>query len=138
MATFISRSVDETIIWARDFSKSLKPNEIIALVGDLGAGKTQLVKGLVMGLDNSQPVTSPTFTILHEYRAGRLPVFHFDFYRLRSGLEIEQIGFSDYLDQEGVTVVEWADRFPQLFPSRTRWLRVGSLSESEREITEIK
>ena len=77
MATFISNSAAETIAFARAWAESLVPNDIVALVGDLGAGKTHFVKGLVQGLASTDEVTSPTFTLLHEYRKGRLPVFHF-------------------------------------------------------------
>ena len=117
MATFISNSVAETIAFARNWAKSLVPNDVVALVGDLGAGKTHFVKGLVQGLASADEVTSPTFTLLHEYRKGRLPVFHFDFFRLNQLSEIDEIGFDEYLDDGGVAVVEWADRFPQALPA---------------------
>jgi tRNA threonylcarbamoyladenosine biosynthesis protein TsaE len=83
-------------------------------------------------------VTSPTFTLLHEYRKGRLPVFHFDFFRLKQQSEIDEIGFDEYLDEGGVVVIEWADRFPQALPVGTRWLRIEAVSEVQRAITEEK
>jgi tRNA threonylcarbamoyladenosine biosynthesis protein TsaE len=136
MASFTSNSVDETIAFARQWSRSLSPNDVVALVGDLGVGKTHFVKGLLEGLEGADAVTSPTFTLLHEYRSGRLPVFHFDFYRLHHLAEIEEIGFDDYLGEGGVTVVEWADRFLQVFPERTRWLRFEAPSASTHTIAE--
>ncbi|MEO5754244.1 MAG: tRNA (adenosine(37)-N6)-threonylcarbamoyltransferase complex ATPase subunit type 1 TsaE [Chthoniobacterales bacterium] len=136
MATFTSNSVEATIAYAREWAEQLQPNDVVALVGGLGAGKTHFVKGLVEGLAGSEDVTSPTFTLVHEYRRGRLPVFHFDFYRLGALPEIEQIGFYEYLEDGGVSVIEWADRFPQALPNRTRWLRLEAPSESERMLTD--
>jgi tRNA threonylcarbamoyladenosine biosynthesis protein TsaE len=138
MATFTSNSVTETIAFAREWAQSLAPNDVVALTGDLGAGKTQFVKGLLRGLASDEEATSPTFTLVHEYHSGRLPVFHFDFYRLIRQSEIEEIGFDDYLDAGGISVIEWADRFPAAFPERTRWMRLASASESGRTITEEK
>jgi tRNA threonylcarbamoyladenosine biosynthesis protein TsaE len=108
----------------------------VGLTGDLGAGKTHFVKGLLAGLEGSDEATSPTFTLLHEYRGGRLPLYHFDFYRLQSRSEIEEIGFDDYLREGGVTVIEWADRFPEVLPVRARWLRLETRDENSREISE--
>jgi tRNA threonylcarbamoyladenosine biosynthesis protein TsaE len=136
MASFTSNSVGETIELARRWSESLAPNDVVALVGDLGAGKTHFVKGLLQGAGGVDEVTSPTFTLIHEYRSGRLPVFHFDFYRLNYLSEIREIGFDDYLEENGVVVVEWGDRFPEVFPERTRWLRIEAPGASERTIIE--
>ncbi len=136
MASFTSNSVEETIEFAREWSKSLVPNDVVALVGDLGAGKTHFVKGLLQEFGGVDEVTSPTFTLIHEYRSGRLPVFHFDFYRINHLTEIREIGFDDYLEEGGIAVVEWGDRFPQVFPERTRWLRIEAPSSAERTITE--
>ena len=136
MATFTSNSVAETIAFAREWAQSLVPNDVVALVGDLGAGKTHFVKGLLQGFESADEATSPTFTLIHEYRSGRLPVLHFDFYRLNRRSEIDEIGFDEYLSEGGIAVIEWADRFPAALPARTRWLRFSSLSESQRTITE--
>ena len=94
---------------------------VVALTGGLGAGKTHFTKGLVRGLGGTEEVTSPTFTLVHEYRGGRLPVFHFDFYRMETAGEVLGIGWDEYLDSGGVCVVEWADRFPHLLPAGTEW-----------------
>ncbi len=138
MATFTFNSVEETIAFARDWAQTLQPNDVVALVGDLGAGKTHFVKGLLQGLGSAEEATSPTFTLVHEYRRGRLPVFHFDFYRLKERSEIDEIGFDEYLEERGVTVIEWADRFPQVLPARTRWLQLEMGAETERIVTEEK
>jgi tRNA threonylcarbamoyladenosine biosynthesis protein TsaE len=136
VATFISHSVEETIAFARDWAQSLGPDDVVALIGDLGAGKTQFVKGLVAGLGCAVEVTSPTFTLLHEYNGGRLPVFHFDFYRLSQRAEVEDIAFHDYLKDDGVVVIEWADRFADLLPEHTRWVRLEARNGTERRIRE--
>ena len=136
MATFTSNSVAETIAFAREWARTLRPNDIVALVGDLGAGKTHFVKGLLQGLESAEEATSPTFTLVHEYRRGRLPLFHFDFYRLKERSEVDKIGFDEYLEEGGITVIEWADRFPQALPARTRWLRLETSGETQRVIAE--
>lgn len=120
---------------ARAWATTLRPNDVVALVGDLGAGKTHFVKGLVAGCGSHAAVTSPTFTILHEYRDGWLPVFHFDFYRLEERSEVERIGFEDCLEDGGVAVIEWADRFPELLPARTLWVALAVGEGTERTIT---
>jgi len=100
---------------------SLRAGDVIALTGGLGAGKTHFTMGLVRGLGSDDAVTSPTFTIVHEYLAGHLPVFHFDFYRMERESDVTGIGWDEYLDAGGVCVVEWADRFPSLLPAGTQW-----------------
>jgi tRNA threonylcarbamoyladenosine biosynthesis protein TsaE len=133
---FTSHNVAETIGFGRSWSAALRPNDVVALSGDLGAGKTQFVKGLVAGCGSSDAVTSPTFTLLHEYRGGRLSIFHFDFYRIEQRSELEQIGFEELLSEGGVAIVEWADRFPEMLPPRTRWIRIAAGEGDERVISE--
>src|SRR5882724_8286102 len=114
MATITSHSVEETIAAGASFAATLSGGEVIALDGDLGAGKTHFVKGIAAGLDYSGDVTSPPFSLVHEYQGGRLPCFHFDFYRLRSASELIGIGFDEFLDERSaVIVIEWANRFPE-------------------------
>ena len=136
MATFTSNSVAETLAFAQNWARQLLPNEVVGLVGDLGAGKTHFVKGLLQGLGSTEDATSPTFTLVHEYRSGRLPVFHFDFYRLNQAAELAEIGFDDYLEEGGIAVIEWADRFAEALPERTRWIRLDAGGASERTITD--
>jgi tRNA threonylcarbamoyladenosine biosynthesis protein TsaE len=114
-----------TVDWGREFAKSLKAGSCVALVGDLGAGKTHLSKGIVAGLGSDADVTSPTFTLVHEYRDGRLPVFHFDFYRLESEEELFAIGWDEYVEAGGVVIVEWADKFPDVLPVDAQWWRLA-------------
>jgi tRNA threonylcarbamoyladenosine biosynthesis protein TsaE len=109
-----SASPDETRLIASGFS--LSAGMVLSLIGDLGAGKTEFVKGLAIGLGFENEVTSPTFTVVHEYRGGRLPLFHMDFYRLNEERELDEVGFDDYLIAGGVCAIEWADKFPNRLP----------------------
>ena len=106
---------------------------VIALVGPLGAGKTHLTKGIARGLGFSGDVTSPTFSLVQEYHGGRLPLFHFDLYRLKSSAEVLAMGWDDFLDQQGVMLVEWGDLFPELFDVDARLIRI-EVCESGRKV----
>jgi tRNA threonylcarbamoyladenosine biosynthesis protein TsaE len=108
---------------------------ILALKGDLGSGKTMFVKGLVAGLGSSAGVTSPTFTILHEYRGGRMPVYHFDFFRVEDRQSVNGLGVDDYFFGDGLSVIEWADRFPEVIPEQARWILFEIKSENQRAIS---
>jgi len=119
----------------REAAATATSGQVFALVGDLGAGKTHWTKGLAEGLGFTGEVTSPTFSLAHEYRGGRLPVFHFDFYRIESMEELFAMGWDEYLDEGGVIVAEWADKFPDLLPTDTRWFRFRLLADGSREIT---
>lgn len=130
----ISRNPGETFELGRQCAATLVGGDVLALVGDLGAGKTQFVKGLAAGLGASSEASSPTFTLIHEYPGGRLPLFHIDLYRLESADEALAIGIEEYLDGDGVTAVEWADKFPELIPDSARWIRFTALEEEVRQI----
>jgi tRNA threonylcarbamoyladenosine biosynthesis protein TsaE len=119
---------------AAEFVVDLGPGNVVALVGDLGAGKTEFVKGIAAGLDSPAAVTSPTFTLIHEYRGGRLPLYHMDFYRLASEDELDEIGFDDYLNQPGICAVEWANRFPKRIPGGAIWVTLSITENNERLI----
>jgi tRNA threonylcarbamoyladenosine biosynthesis protein TsaE len=119
----------DTQAWGFALATELIPRSVVALCGTLGAGKTHATQGIVAGLGSQANVTSPTFTLVHEYLDGRLPVYHFDFYRMESATEVLNIGWDDYLDEQGVIIVEWADRFPELLPANTRWFQI-TLPES--------
>ena len=119
----------------QQFAEEIGIGSILALRGDLGSGKTVFVKGLVDGLGSRADVTSPTFTILHEYRGGRLPVYHFDFFRLENRESAVRLGLEDYFFSDGVSVIEWADRFPELIPEQARWISFEIPSERQRIIT---
>lgn len=103
-----------------------------ALVGDLGAGKTHWTKGFANGMSSDAQATSPTFGLVHEYRGGRLPIFHFDFYRLQSEDELIALGWDDYVDQEGIIIAEWAGKFPDLLPPQTHWLHFTVQADGSR------
>lgn len=137
MATFISNSAGETLEFGRQFANDLQAGAVLALQGDLGAGKTQFTKGVVAGLGSQASVTSPTFTIIHEYGGGRLPVYHFDFFRLEERERLVRLGLDEYFFSEGVCLVEWADRFADLVPEQARWIRFDVTGPEQRAI-EIK
>jgi tRNA threonylcarbamoyladenosine biosynthesis protein TsaE len=134
MATIISHSPAETFALGTEIAGAFRGGEVLALDGDLGAGKTQFVKGLAAGLGCDGEVTSPTFTLLHEYTGGRLPLFHFDFYRLESDDEALRLGLDDYLAAGGVIAIEWAGKFPSLLPAATRWIKFRAGDDDLREI----
>ena len=115
------KSVEEMMELGAAAARVAEAGAVIGLVGDLGAGKTHWVKGFVAEMGCGAEVTSPTFGLVHEYRGGRLPVSHFDFYRLGSAEELVALGWDEYLEDGGVVVAEWADKFPSLMPPETRW-----------------
>lgn len=129
-------TADDAHEWGRRIAPSLSAGDVIALVGNLGAGKTQITRGIVAGMKSKSDVTSPTFTLVHEYLDGRLPIFHFDFYRMESAEEVIGIGWDEFLTEPGVIVVEWADMFPDLLPSHTRWFHIEALPDGSRRVTE--
>jgi tRNA threonylcarbamoyladenosine biosynthesis protein TsaE len=135
VATFISNNPAETEAIGQRFAKDVDAGSVLALKGELGSGKTQFVKGLVAGLGSAAAVTSPTFTILHEYSSGRFPVYHFDFFRLEDQQSIARLGLDDYFFGDGVSVIEWADRFPEFIPGQARWILFEIKSENTRAIT---
>ena len=135
MATFISNNPAETEAIARQIAKDLVAGSVLALKGDLGSGKTLFTQGLVAALESDAAVTSPTFTIVHEYQSGRLPVYHFDLFRLENRESAVRLGLEDYFFSDGVSVIEWADRFPELIPEQARWISFEIKSERRRIIT---
>ena len=136
MATFISNSPAETEAFGRRFAENINLGEVIALTGELGSGKTQFVKGLVAALGATTAATSPTFTLIHEYSGGRLPIYHFDFFRVEDRQSAERLGLDDYFFGDGVSVIEWADKFPDLIPKNARWISFETKSETQRAMTE--
>src|ERR1051325_1681615 len=143
MATSISHSPAETESLGEQWGREANSGLVLGLSGDLGAGKTQLVKGLARGLGISQRVHSPTFALVNIYTGGRLTLFHLDLYRLETCEQILAAGLDEYLTPEGVTVIEWAERWfgevqssePVRGPvGQMRWARIETLSESERRI----
>jgi tRNA threonylcarbamoyladenosine biosynthesis protein TsaE len=134
MGLTILSNVEATQSFAERWSESLTGGEIFALHGVLGAGKTQLVKGLARGLGYQGDVTSPTFTIVHEYRGGRLPLYHLDLYRLKSESDSIDIGLEEYLPSDGVTIIEWPERIASILPAETQHWELEVVSLTERVI----
>jgi tRNA threonylcarbamoyladenosine biosynthesis protein TsaE len=133
--TFISNSPAETEAVARRLAEDAGVGSVLALQGELGSGKTLFTKGFVAGMGSNVAVSSPTFTIAHEYRDGRLPVYHFDFFRVENRQSLAQLGLDDYFFGDGVSVIEWADRFPEFIPEQARWILFEIRSENQRAIT---
>ncbi|MGB7291809.1 MAG: tRNA (adenosine(37)-N6)-threonylcarbamoyltransferase complex ATPase subunit type 1 TsaE [Thermodesulfobacteriota bacterium] len=113
-----SSSEEETIKIGEKLGKLLKPGSIVGLIGELGTGKTVLVKGIARGMNIQEEPNSPTFVIMNKYD-GRTPLYHFDLYRITSAEELEGIGYEEYFYGNGVTVVEWSDRVKEIFPDKT-------------------
>ena len=129
---FVTHSPKETEALAARLAAGLKPGAVIAYRGDLGAGKTAFTRGLARGLGIAEPVTSPTYTIVNEYLTGRLPLFHFDMYRLHSADDLFDIGWEDYLDRGGVCAVEWSENVAEAMDSA---IRVSIVKDPDREDT---
>src|SRR5687768_9544842 len=132
----VSSSPEQTQQIAADLARTLTPNSTLALHGNLGAGKTQFVRGLLVGLGgHPRTVSSPTYVLLNVYDTGRLTLFHLDAYRVAGPDDFEGIGFTELLDQGGVVVVEWADRVAALLPPGTVHIRLEPTGEMTRRIT---
>ncbi|MDD4565637.1 MAG: tRNA (adenosine(37)-N6)-threonylcarbamoyltransferase complex ATPase subunit type 1 TsaE [Eubacteriales bacterium] len=116
-----------------ELAQKLKPGDIIALIGDLGTGKTTLTKSIAEGLGITEMITSPTFTIVREYMSGRIPLYHFDVYRLSSAEEMNELGYEEYFFGQGVCVIEWADKIMELIPQGSIIIRIEyGINEEER------
>lgn len=111
-----TRSPQETFALGRWLGKAARPGQIYTLVGDLGVGKTVFTQGVAAGLGISEPISSPTFTIIQEYESGRLPFYHFDVYRIGDVEEMEEIGYDDYFFGKGICLIEWANLIEELLP----------------------
>ncbi|RKI79816.1 tRNA (adenosine(37)-N6)-threonylcarbamoyltransferase complex ATPase subunit type 1 TsaE [bacterium 0.1xD8-71] len=111
-------SAQETFAYGRSFGEQAKPGQVCTLIGDLGVGKTVFTQGVAAGLGISEPVNSPTFTILQIYEEGRLPFYHFDVYRIGDVEEMEEIGYEDCFYGEGISLIEWADLVAEIIPEK--------------------
>ena len=131
---FITNSPEETEKIGAALGALVRPGTILAYTGDLGAGKTAFTRGLAQGLGCAEQVTSPTYTIVNEYLGGRLPLFHFDMYRLRSSDDLFDIGWEDYLDQNGVYAVEWSENVQEAMEGAVR-IHIRKTGEDTRVIT---
>lgn len=126
MRELILKDEQETIALGQEIGASLKKGNVVGLTGDLGAGKTCLTKGIALGLGIHEAITSPTFTIIHEYGGGRLPLYHFDVYRLSGSEEMFELGYDEYFYGDGVCVVEWADMIFDLLPEGTLLIHLNA------------
>jgi tRNA threonylcarbamoyladenosine biosynthesis protein TsaE len=128
-----THSEEATVAWARAFASRLKAGDVVALSGDLGAGKTAVCRGIAQGFGFAGDVHSPSYALVHEYAGGRLPLFHMDLYRLAPGSDWEEIGLDHYFRQGGVCLVEWAERLPAEAGFTWR-LDLGAEGETDRII----
>ena len=131
---FITNSPAETEAVGAALAKVLQPGMILAYRGDLGAGKTAFTRGLARGLGYTDPVTSPTYTIVNEYLGGRLPLFHFDMYRLASSDDLWDIGWEDYLERGGICAVEWSENVDDAM-EQAIYVTIEKLGADSRRIT---
>ena len=131
---FITNSPEETEKIGEKLAETLPAGTILAYRGDLGAGKTAFTRGLARGLGANEPVTSPTYTIVNEYLSGRLPLFHFDMYRLRSADDLFDIGWEDYLDRNGICAVEWSENVAEAMEDAV-FITIEKTGENSRRIT---
>ena len=131
---FITHCPEETEALGEKLAKILIPGTILAYRGDLGAGKTAFTRGLARGLDCREQVTSPTYTIVNEYLGGKLPLFHFDMYRLRSSEDLFDIGWDDYLERGGVCAVEWSENVADAMEDPIT-VTIEKIGDNSRRIT---
>ena len=131
--TVTTHSEEETEALGERLAKCLRAGAVVALYGDLGAGKTAFVRGMARGLEIEETVSSPTFTIVNEY-PGDPALFHFDMYRLKNAEELYGIGWEDYLDRNGICVVEWSERIEEALPEDAVRVRIERRSDTERTI----
>ena len=114
----------ETFDFGKSLGESAKPGTVYTLIGDLGVGKTVLTQGLAKGLEIQEPISSPTFTIVQVYEEGRLPLYHFDVYRIGDVEEMEEIGYEDYFYGEGVSLIEWANLIEEILPEKYTEIKI--------------
>ena len=132
--TFETHSPEQTEALGEALGTVLRPGAVVAYTGDLGAGKTAFTRGLAKGLGASEPVTSPTYTIVNEYLSGRIPLFHFDMYRLGSSEDLFDIGWEDYLERGGVCALEWSENVADALENPIR-VQLEKTGEQSRRIT---
>ena len=134
MSAFVTRSAEETRALGARLAAQLRPGDALMLEGDMGAGKSELARGVARGLGIGGYLPSPSFPIMQEYRAGRLPLYHYDWYRLESPDELYEIGLDEFLYGEGVALVEWPDRLPAAIPEKHLRVRITGNGDEPRTI----
>lgn len=136
MDDYFSKSVEDTENFAAEFSKKLTGNEIIAMYGDLGAGKTSFTRGLARGLEVEETISSPTFAIVNEY-SGIYPLYHFDMYRIENWDDLESIGFFDYINN-GVIIIEWSENIEGSLPSEVIKVYIDKTDKENERIIKVE
>jgi len=134
---YITHSAEETITLGRELAARLRPPRVIVLTGDLGAGKTTIIKGIAEGLkvESEENVTSPTFTLVHEYRGPSVTLYHIDLYRVDSLRQLETLGLDDLRDERGLILLEWGEKFERFRNEADAEIRIERIGESDRKIT---
>jgi tRNA threonylcarbamoyladenosine biosynthesis protein TsaE len=129
----VTRGPKETIRLGKSIGEQLRPGDVVALIGDLGAGKTTLAKGIAAGagVEDENEVTSPTFVLVNEYQ-GRFPVYHADLYRLQGALEVEDLGWEEFIFGKGISLLEWAEKIPEILPEERIEVRIYWIGPGER------
>ncbi len=130
-----THSPAETRAWGIRLAAQLLPGDVLLFWGDLGAGKSEMTRGIAAGLGVTETVTSPSFTILNVYESGRVPLYHFDWYRLQQTEELWEMGMDEYLGGDGVAVVEWPGQCPEAIPETHLDIHINPIDETTREIT---
>ena len=134
----ISHNTQDTIAYAKQLAAEAHPGDVICLDGDLGVGKTVFAQGFASGLGITDPITSPTFTIMNIYDSGRLPLYHYDVYRIEDESEMDELGYEEYFFGNGVTLVEWASQIPDCIPANEKHIEIKkdpAKGDNYREIT---
>ena len=129
----VTNSAAETRALGEQLASRLQPGDTVILEGELGAGKSELARGIARGLGVTETVTSPSFTILNVYESGRCPLYHFDWYRLESEEELYELGMDEYLGGDGLAVVEWAERCPEAIPDTYIRINITATGEEQRQ-----
>lgn len=136
--TVLLKTEEDTMALGVELADCILPGDVLALTGNLGAGKTTLTKAVAAALGIKENIASPTFTIIAEYDQGRLPFYHFDVYRVNDEEELFEIGFQEYIDGKGVCVIEWADLIKEMLPSKTHWINLAYGEEENERICVIE
>ena len=135
MNVFLSKSLKETRNFAKNFAKNLKSGQIFALIGEVGCGKTEFVRGVLEELSPQTSVSSPTFSIVNDYQTPNFTIYHFDFYRIKNTAELFETGFEEYLSKDAVVFIEWADMYPEALPARCKTVKFEAVGKNSRKIT---
>ncbi|MCL1947206.1 MAG: tRNA (adenosine(37)-N6)-threonylcarbamoyltransferase complex ATPase subunit type 1 TsaE [Chitinivibrionia bacterium] len=137
MNVFLSKSLKETRNFAKNFAKTLKKGQIFALIGEVGCGKTEFVRGVLEELSPQTSISSPTFSIVNTYKTANFIIYHFDFYRIKNINELFETGFDEYLSQDAIVFIEWANMYSEAIPAHCKTIKFEAIEENLRKITLI-